>query len=31
MKKQHETNADVVTGSYISHIINEDSEKTRDG
>ena len=29
VKKQHETNADVVTGSYISHIINEDSEKTR--
>lgn len=29
VKKQHETNADVVTGSYISHIINEGSEITR--
>lgn len=29
VKKQHETNADIVTGSYISHIINEGSEITR--
>ena len=29
VKKQYETNADVVTGSYISHIIKDGSEKTR--
>jgi glycosyltransferase involved in cell wall biosynthesis len=29
VKKQNETNADIVTGSYISHIIKEGSEKTR--
>lgn len=29
VKKQNETNADIVTGSYISHIIKDGSEKTR--
>lgn len=29
VKKQHETNADIVTGSYISHIINVGSAITR--
>lgn len=29
IKKQQETNADIVTGSYISHIIKDGSEKTR--
>lgn len=29
VKKQHETNADVVSGSYISHIFNNGTEKTK--
>ena len=30
VKKQNETDADIVTGSYMAHIINEESEKTRE-
>lgn len=30
VKKQNETDADIITGSYMAHISNEESEKTRD-